>query len=982
MFNLLGMALVILSAPLPAEPGKKDFSSRVYPFIGTSGHGHTYPGVCLPFGMVQLSPDTRLTGWDGCSAYHYSDRHIHGFSHTHLSGTGCSDYGDILFMPVRGKTWEGDSIDEEELDCRSLFRHEEEEASPGYYRVRLDDYDIEVELTATPRCGFHRYTFPESENAGIYLDLHHRDEVIESGIRIVGDGEIEGFRRSRAWAQDQRVFFVARFSKPFDSYMIRSDGESFPGVGEKEGKDVRILFGYSTGTGEKVILKVGLSAVSIQGARKNLEAEIPGWDFEEVRKEARECWNRALGKVRIEGWGAGQDTVFYTALYHTMLAPNLYMDVDGSYRGRDLEVHRADEFSYYTVFSLWDTYRAAHPWFTIVEPERTVDFIETMLAQYRQGGMLPVWELSANETGCMIGYHAVPVIADAYLKGIRGFDSALALESMIHSAEQDHLGLGYYQEWGYIPADKCGSSVSRTLEYAYDDWCIARMAQALGRRDTYQKFIQRAQYYKNLFDPVTGFMRAKVQGGYLEPFDPAELNFHYTEANAWQYSFYVPQDISGLIALLGGKDKFAAKLDELFSAASLTSGIEMPDVTGLIGQYAHGNEPSQHMAYLYNYAGRPWETQRRVREIMESLYTKRPDGLCGNEDCGQMSAWYVFSALGFYPVTPAQGIYAIGSPLFARAEIDVGGGRKFILKASGVNGRNIYIQRASLNGASYSKSWISHEEIMAGGEIEFEMGPRPNRDWGSGEGDIPISEISDHPLVPAPFFRPSGGAFRGSVEVSLGCADKEAKIYYTTEGSEPTEASPAYRNPFPVSSSSEIRALAHREGRNPSFVTFARYHEIPGDLGIELKTAYSSLYSAGGELALIDGVRGVADVLQGGWQGYQGVDLEAVIDLGREREISNIAAGFLQNQNSWIFMPSRVEYAVSVEGRDYRVIAEIINKVPADLEGAVVKEISVDELNLRTRYVRVRAKNIGVCPAWHRGAGSKAWIFVDEIVIE
>ncbi|HSG29572.1 MAG TPA: GH92 family glycosyl hydrolase, partial [Candidatus Krumholzibacterium sp.] len=579
-------------------PGRQPYGLSLYsgfeyalladPMVGTGGHGHTYPGATLPFGMVQLSPDTRLTGWDGCSAYHYSDSYIYGFSHTHLSGTGCSDYGDILFMPVG--TVRGGAEDRPPLSngsdgnggYRSSFSHEREKALPGFYSVLLDDDGIEVSLTATARCGFHRYVFPSGSGARVVVDLAHRDRVIDSGLYVTGESEISGFRRSDAWAKDQHVYFVARFSRPIDAHAISAGGVEISGLREGTGEDVRGWFsfdpsggsarGVSGGEDRVLLVKVGISAVSIEGAARNLDAELPGWDFDRAVQAAAGAWDRALGRIRVEGGTPVRRRTFYTALYHSLLAPNIYSDVDGRYRGRDLEVHRSEGGDYYTVFSLWDTYRAAHPLLTIIERERTVDLIRTFLLQYRQGGLLPVWELGANETGCMIGYHAVPVIADAWIKGIRGFDGELALEAMKASATQDHLGLRSYRQSGFIPSEDAGQSVSRTLEYAYDDWCIAQMAGSLGKEADRAEYLRRSQSYKHLFDPSTGFMRARVNGGWVDPFDPVEVNYHYTEANSWQYSFYVPQDVSGLARLHGGLAALEAKLDSLFDHSGSLSG--------------------------------------------------------------------------------------------------------------------------------------------------------------------------------------------------------------------------------------------------------------------------------------------------------------------------------------------------------------------------------------------------------------------------
>ena len=530
-------------------------SEYVNPFLGTGGHGHTYPGASLPFGMIQLSPDTRLEGWDGCSGYHNSDSVIFGFSHTHLSGTGCSDYGDVLIMPVKG------NVELDNYSFRSGFDKASEKAVPGYYRVDLKKPGARAELTTTLRTGMHRYTFSDARDAGIVIDLKHRDIVLESRLKVTGKDELEGMRISQAWAARQVLYFVIRFSKPITAYHLRSGGKMPDNASEAKGNDVKGLFRFGLQGNEPLQIKIGISAVSTAGARKNLESENPGWDFDQVSQQAMNAWNRELGKIKVEGGSKDQKTVFYTALYHAMLSPNLYMDVDGQYLGRDQKPHQAKDFDYYTVFSLWDTYRAEHPLLTIIDQKRSNDFINTFLRQFAEGGKLPVWELSANETGCMIGYHAVPVISDAYLKGIRGFDAALALAAMKHSAGMDELGLKYYKTMGYIPSDKEGESVSKTLEYAFDDWCIAQMAKVLGNDSDYGTFIRRAQYYKNVFDASTGFMRAKNNSSWFSPFDPAEVNFNYTEANAWQYSFYVPQDIGGLMQLLGGREKFAARLD-------------------------------------------------------------------------------------------------------------------------------------------------------------------------------------------------------------------------------------------------------------------------------------------------------------------------------------------------------------------------------------------------------------------------------------
>ncbi len=982
------LLLVFLNSSKTAtqKPVPQDLTQYVNPFIGTAGTGHTFPGATLPFGMVQLSPDTRLTGWEGCSGYHYSDDIIYGFSHTHLSGTGISDYGDILVMPTVGEVSlnaldAGDS----RKGYASRFKHENETAEPGYYRVKLDDDNITAELTATKRAGLHRYTYPGTTEANVIIDLAHRDKVIDSGLKISGGRELSGWRRSEGWAKNQIVYFAAEFSQPFTDWGMQAEGKSRPGLTEARGKNLKAYFRFDASDGNPVLVRVGLSSVSVEGARRNLAAELNHWSFEQVKHDAARVWNNELIKIQVTGGTKDQLTNFYTALYHTMIAPNVFTDVDGSYLGRDFKVHKAKGFDYYTVFSLWDTFRAVHPLYAIIDQKRTADFINTFLTQSEQGGRLPVWELAANETDTMIGYHAVSVIADAAVKGIPGFDRERAFAAMKHSAQQEHFGLKAYRDHGYIGMEEESESVSKTLEYAYDDWCIAEMARILGRVADYNRFIQRAQSYKNVFDPALRFMRPRSNGGWLEPFSPREVDFNFTEANAWQYTFFVPHDISGLMGLMGGKQKFAQKLDEMFSAESRTTGREQADITGLMGQYAHGNEPSHHMAYLYNYAGQPWKTQSRVRMILDKFYKPEPDGLIGNEDCGQMSAWYVFSAAGFYPVTPGSPVYAIGSPLFPEVRFNLENGKQFVVKARGVSQANIYIQAAQLNGSPYNRSYLKHEDVMNGGELIFEMGSRPNQKWGTGENDIPVSNIAVHPITPVPVIEASGRSFRGRLKISMYARNK-ADVYYTTDGSEPHNGSLKFRRPFFIDRSSTIRAVAYdrtlpRLGK--SLTTSARYHKIPHNWTVTLTPKYSSQYPAAGDLAVIDGIRGTTNWSGGAWQGYRGQDFVAVVDLGRVQTISKLGAGFLQDVGSWIWMPRRVEFEVSADGHNFVHALSIQNDVPDKHYGVVFKDLvkSVDR-TLKGRYIRIKAHAYGKIPDWHPGHGEDSWLFIDEILIE
>jgi predicted alpha-1,2-mannosidase len=982
---LLLLAMESRSQNVAAVSHPRDVTRYVNPFIGTAGHGHTFPGATLPFGMVQLSPDTRLTGWDGCSGYHYSDHIIYGFSHTHLSGTGISDYGDILLMPTVGKFYLNATKDEKtDEGYASRFRHANEKARPGYYAVKLDDDNIFAELTVTRRAGLHRYTFPKTERANITLDLSHRDKVLESYLRIVDATHIQGFRRSEAWAKDQVVYFVAEFSRPVTNSDILVDYGHSAGLSEARGTTLKAFFTFSTLDGGPVLTKVGISAVSIEGARKNLAAEIEDWAFDRVVTDASRAWNSELNKIEATGGTDTQLTNFYTALYHAMIAPNLFMDVDGQYRGRDFRAHSAAGFDNYTVFSLWDTFRAAHPLYTIIDQKRTLDFVKTFLAQYEQGGRLPVWELAANETDTMIGYHAVSVIADAVAKNVVGFDRGLrerAFAAMKHSAELRHFGLGDYVDHGYIAMEEERESVSKTLEYAYDDWCIAEMARMLGNLPDYHRYLARAQSYKNVFDTETGFTRPRSNAAWLTPFDPREVNFSFTEANSWQYTFFAPQDISGLIELMGGRQKFALKLDQMFAAKSKTTGREQSDITGLIGQYAHGNEPSHHVAYLYNFAGQPWKTQFRVRQIMDNFYTAKPDGLIGNEDCGQMSAWYVLSAAGFYPVTPGSPVYTIGTPLFPHISFKLENGRSFVIKAHDVSDRNIYIQSARLNGKPYTKSFFTHEDLMAGGKLIFEMGAQPNPKLGAGKSDVPVSRIAGDNIVPVPVIQAAGKTFRDRLDISIKGINRDYDFYFTTDSSEPTTKSRRFEKSFFIDRSSTVKALAVDANGRRSLIATAHFHKVPHNWTIKLISKYSSQYAGGGDVALIDGIRGTTNWSGGAWQGYQGQDFVAVVDLGKVETVSQLGVGFLQDVGSWIWMPHRLDFELSLDGVTFTPALSINNDVSDKDYNVSVKDFVKTLKPQAARYVRVKAQNYGKIPSWHAGHGGDAWIFIDEIRI-
>jgi predicted alpha-1,2-mannosidase len=960
--------LVLAAAPPASAQGR--LTSLVNPFIGTGGHGHTYPGPSLPFGMIQPGPDTRLTGWDGCSGYHYSDSRIFGFSHTHLSGTGIPDYADVLLMPTTGAVRLNNGADGRP-GYSSVFSHRDEVASPGYYAVTLEDSGVRAELTTSLRVGMHRYAFPKGAPAHVVLDLEHRDELKSASIQIVSDREVAGARRSTGWAKDQVIYFVIRFSRSFEP------------SGREDPADIRAApkrafhFGSAGGT---LLVKVGISAVSVEGARKNMDAEVPGWDFDALRRAADRAWELELSKIRVDGGTPERRTIFYTALYHAMLTPNVYMDVDGQYRGRDFQVHKAEGFTYYSVFSLWDTFRALHPLLAIIDRARTRDFIQTFLRQFEEGGRLPVWELAANETDTMIGYHAVPVIADAVAKGIDGFDLELAFRAMTRSADEDRFGLAAYRRGGFIDARDEAEGVSRTLEYAYDDWTIAQVARKLGRHEDEARYTRRSQSWKHLFDPSTGFMRARVEGFWLTPFEPAEVNNHYTEANAWQYSFFVPHDIGGLMTLMGGPAAFARKLDELFSADSRTTGREQADITGLIGQYAHGNEPSHHMAYLYAYAGQPWKTQEVVRRILDSMYKNSPDGLSGNEDCGQMSAWYVLSALGFYPVAPGSTEYVIGSPLFEAATIRLDNGRTFAVRAPGA-GAAPYIQSALLNGSNHRSAVFDHNALVAGGELVFEMSATPNRTSGPAIAARQRPASSDVEVLAVPFVTGASRMFRSVQQVTLGAADAGVEVRYTLDGVDPTRTSPRYERPIAISDSVTLKAISVR-GASSSPVMTVAFRRLPEFPKITLSVKYAPQYAAAGDDTLVDGLRGNDSFKTGRWQGYQGTDLDVVLDFGSARDIRHVAMGFLQDTGSWILMPRRVLVEASDDGSVFRPLGSMQSDVPERESNAVTRDFALALPQPVTgRYLRLRVERYGKLPGWHPGAGEESWFFADEIIV-
>ncbi|MHC0440787.1 GH92 family glycosyl hydrolase [Flavobacterium sp. 3-210] len=763
LFGLSFLMLGTISNAQKKESEKRNLIQYVDPMIGTARMGHTYPGATVPFGSVQLSPetDTIAYGLNGkyngevykyCAGYQYEDKTIVGFSHTHFSGTGHSDLGDFLIMPTTGKLQLNPGVASKPLSgYRSAFSHSTEKAEPAYYSVFLEDHKIKAELTATTRVGMHQYTFPKSDEAHIILDLtsgiyNYDKKNVWTFVRIENDTLITGYRQTNGWARTRTVYFAMSFSKPIKSYGQAAQEKSvyrgfwgrfdqtknFP---EMAGQNLKLFFDFNTEEGENIKIKMALSPVSSAGALENMKKEVPGWDFEKVKKQSQEVWNRELNKIQIEAIQKEDYVNFYTAMYHAFLGPTEYMDLDGNYKGLDMNVHKAEKFKNYTSYSLWDTYRALHPFFNIVQPTRNADMVSSMLAHSDQSvhKMLPIWSHYANENWCMIGYHAVSVVADAIVKGNINFDAEKALQACVNTAKVSYYdGLEYYMKMGYVPEDKNGASVSKTLEYAYDDWAIAQAAKKLGKTEIYNEFINRSKNYKNVYDEKTGFMRPKlIDGTFKKEFDPLDTHGQgFIEGNSWNYSLYVPQDPADMIKLMGGNEKFKVRLDSLFNMHLPDKYFEnTEDITrdGIIGNYVHGNEPSHHVVYLYNWTDSPWKSQDKIRMILKKMYRNGADGLGGNDDFGQMSAWYIFSSLGFYPVAPGSAEYALGSPLVKNAVFNLENGKKFEVETVNQSDKNVFVSKVLLNGKPLDRPFLKHADVMNGGKITFYMSSKPNK---------------------------------------------------------------------------------------------------------------------------------------------------------------------------------------------------------------------------------------------------------------
>jgi predicted alpha-1,2-mannosidase len=826
----------------------------------------------------------------------------------------------------------------------SKFQHQKEKASAGFYAVHLDKYNIDVRLTTSTRVGFHEYTFNDECQPHIMLDLNHRDKLIGKDYKIINDSTIEIYRQSEAWARNQQIWARIEFNQPmFFEYYNNSMQNGFI-IHPKKGNVKK---------GEKILVKVSLSPTSYEGAKLN-SSEIKHWNFDKAHKAAIALWNKELSKIEVTSNDKDKLAIFYTALYHTMMQPNIAQDLDGKYRGRDNKIHVAEGFDYYTVFSLWDTFRGAHPLYTLIDKKRTADYINTFIKQYEQGGRLPVWELASNETDCMIGYHSVSVIADAMVKGIKGFDYEKAFEASKASAMRDVLGLDAYKKNGFISIDDEHESVSKTLEYAYDDWCIAQMSQILNKQEDYQYFMKRSQNWKNIFDWETGFMRPKKNGGWDKPFDPREVNNNFTEGNSWQYSFFVPQDIEGMIQAYGGKEKFEAKLDEMFNSESKTTGREQVDVTGLIGQYAHGNEPSHHMAYLYNYVGKPEKTNAKVKYILDNFYTNTPDGLIGNEDCGQMSAWYVLSSMGIYSVTPGKPEWQTVSPYFEKIKVNFENGSNEILTKNDATHRNY-------NLGFFEQNFVNIYDV---------------------------SEIESKKFIPVPVIEADSKSFKDKLKIEIFSSNKGEDIYFDIVDSLVKKKPPylKYSNPIVIEKTSKIIAFVKKKDQYSDTIS-ATFFKKPNNYSINIKSVYNPQYHAGGPEGLLDGILGTENWRKGDWQGYQSQDFEAVVDLKEAKELYSFKANFLQDSRSWILMPTYLEFFISTDNVNFTSVGSLdiakYSEIDPKDENSFTREFGVLLDNEKTaRYVKVIAKNFGKLPRWHQGFGGDAFIFIDEITIK
>lgn len=952
----------------------QNFADYVRPLVGTGGHGHTYPGATVPFGMVQLSPDTRIDdSWDGCGGYYYNDKMIYGFSHTHLSGTGCSDYGDIMLMPV---THQASAFSQG--DYASKYSHDEETAQAGFYGVHLSGNNVTVNLTATERTGFHQYIYHESDKAMVVLNLNHRDKLLEGEIEMVNDHTVQGYRYSSAWAKNQKIFYYIEFSRKITSAPALDDNQKLRSFTKINGQQLCANFFFDINRNDTLLVKVGISGTSVEGAKLNLQTENPGWNFDKIKTKAKDSWNKELGKIEVMCEKRSEYEVFYTALYHTMIVPNVWNDVDGKYRGRDDQIHTKTSGNYYTVFSLWDTFRAAHPLYTLIDQTRTKDFIETFMLQYEQSGKFPVWELSSNETDCMIGIHSLSVIADAVTKGLVDAKYKKALgDAVVKIAGYDYRGMATMNYNQYLNIEDESESVSKTLEYCYQYNCMAKICRWAGRESDALKYDWISLGYKNLYNAELGFFVPRVNGGWLKDFDPRQVNNYFTEANGWQYAFFVPHDISGMIDMYGGKEKFHAKLDSLFATSSKMTGREQADITGLIGQYAHGNEPSHHVAYLYNYIGDWRKTNMLVTKICTEFYSAKPEGLSGNEDCGQMSAWYVLSAMGLYQVDPGSPYFTITPPQVLSANIHL------------ENGKLLSIQRdkgdigfINWNGNPLNQLYISYDELMNGGLLKFSAGKVQVLAGNIQEGDIlNTSKVTAPQYIPAPVIQVSEQPFIKETWVEINSTDPgKNTTFYSIEDSKGKVTRKKYTKKFKVNANCKITAYTQFGlGGVKSPVSETRCYKKPNNYLITIESKANEQYFPGGMQGLLDGIRGDMDWRKGNWHGYQGQDFVAVVDLLKPTKLTEVNCTFLQDVRSWIIFPPSVEFWGSIDGINYTMILGKSEEANTANENIELRTDGAALVGKEYKYIKIVAKSFGPLPKGHPGEGEPSFIFIDEI---
>lgn len=967
------LCFLFLFAAISAQ----DLSTFVDPRIGTDAHGHTFPGPTMPFGMVQLSPDTRLEGWDGCSGYHNSDLTIHGFSHTHLSGTGCSDYGDILLMP----TVSNPDLTNGSSGYASSFQKSNEIIKLGLYSVKLDKHGIQVRLTSTLRTGMHEYTYPNGTEPSLVIDLAHRDKVVRAGFtEFIADG-VSGYRVSNAWAKEQHVYFALKTSVPIKRHEYSSDS-------------LKVVLFFDRPANGKILVQCAISAVDERGAQSNLQSEWAGFNFEKTFKENVTEWNKMLSRIKVETKDIKKKRIFYTALYHCLVAPNLYQDVDGRYRGMDLKVHKGDlNNPRYTVFSLWDTYRAAHPLYQLVYPDYNRKFILTFLGQYKEAGRLPVWELAGNETFCMIGNHSIPVIADALLQSPQSYTSK-EKQDLIEAIEATLFKNEFCSQsifrTGYISSDQAGESVSKTIENSLDYAAYEKLVEQFGNKDQKDSLIYYSSYYKNIFNELTGHFQAKQNQMFISPFNPREVNHHYTEANANQYLFGAHHDVAGMIECISRgfeakyhrnpfmdrRLKLELRLDSIFYTTSIMTGREQADITGTIGQYAHGNEPSHHYAYLYNYSGKSYKAQKIVNKIMTELYTDEPNGLCGNEDCGQMSAWYVFSSMGFYPVVPFGGMMDLGIPQFSSVQISVPG-KPIISIATDRKQGDTYVSSFLHNARANQIRF----PLKYGDKLFYQMSLKPGMNIF--EDDIHKCLIEETDFMPLPYIMEGESYFNENTMITLRSPIEKSEIHYYIGDNSKTYVK--YEDPFSISTNTSLHFRSCRTVEGEKECTpwlTSQFKQRPQGISLQVLTEYAPQYSGGSRSALIDGQNGSSDFHDGKWQGTQGENIELILSLDESwnKEISSIKINALQDSRSWIILPEQVEFFTSTDGETYQSAYIAKHQIDPMDEKKIIHSFEYKN-PVKFSNLKLVIKNSGQLSSSHIGAGGNSWIFLDEINI-